>query len=180
MIDNTGIDNKFDISNQPISFSVFSNLAKKRFQGVKFCKMAYFTQYLIIAFNILFIDLINCYPDGAPTSQCTTLLPAHGVSSESPNYIIRLDRSTITAGESVNVLIETNGEFTFKGFILQARTSPEIYATVGNFIENQNLVKTLECQSSADTVTHLSRDDKTEVQVEWIAPENFEGTVVFT
>ncbi|CAB3996300.1 Hypothetical predicted protein [Paramuricea clavata] len=75
----------------------------------------------VISASILFHKSL-CYPTGAPSSQCTSMTPSHGVVAQagaSP-YEVKVNRSYYMPGETVRVSIESSGD-NIKGYLIQAR-----------------------------------------------------------
>ncbi|XP_014249583.1 putative defense protein Hdd11-like [Cimex lectularius] len=137
--------------------------------------------YLIFTIAFILFGFASSYKSGAPKETCEDMTPQHKVppqKSRSP-YVIRLSRTKIHAGESVDVTITGKTTETFKGFLLQARLGS---TPVGKFSTkgSSNLVKLTDCGSgSQNAATHASPDDKKEVVLRWTAPPNLKETVVF-
>ncbi|XP_023326948.1 putative defense protein 3 [Eurytemora carolleeae] len=72
---------------------------------------------------ILAINTVSGYPNGAPASQCSSMVPGHGVSSldilKSP-YTIKVGKADISSSEKLEIEILASEEteaFTGKYFI---------------------------------------------------------------
>ena len=79
------------------------------------------TTVFIVFYTIFQIG--QCYPRGAPSSQCTSMTPNHdGVSAQngSSPYTIKTEKPYNMLGENVNVSIESSGD-DIKGYLIQAR-----------------------------------------------------------
>ena len=74
-----------------------------------------------IVFYTIF-QTCQCYPSGAPSSQCASMTPNHGVSAQSGSspYTIKTEKPYYMPGENVNVSIESTGG-DIKGYLIQAR-----------------------------------------------------------
>lgn len=120
---------------------------------------------------------------GAPTSACDSLLPVHASIPpliSNPLFQISLDNEVI--GQSQIMQIEISGvinDLTMKGFIIQARD--ENGQKIGEFMVSpqENLIRAIDCGSPANTLTHSSTEPKRSVIVDWKAPSNYIGDIIF-
>ena len=64
----------------------------------------------------------ECYPKGAPMSQCIPMTPNHGVSAQSGSspYTIKTANPYYVPGENVRVSIESSSD-KIKGYLIQAQ-----------------------------------------------------------
>ena len=79
----------------------------------------------VMAVFIVFYAIFQtgqCYPSGAPSSQCTSMTPNHGNSAQSGSspYTVKTEKPYYMPGENVNVSIESSGD-DIKGYLIQAR-----------------------------------------------------------
>lgn len=123
----------------------------------------------------------SCYPTGAPAEVCISMMPSHGVAAQNTPAPFQVSvPHQVKQGETVTVKIENSEPgFTFRGFIIQAR-AVETKAVVGKFLITENM-KTVACPTlPVDSVaTHTSPTEKSSLDLQWVAPINFSGPVVF-
>lgn len=137
------------------------------------------------------IVLVNLFhqsqtlPNGAPVTICDTLLPFHGggippLTSTSP-FRITPYASSVGQGQILRLEIESNPPgLKFGGFMIHARNLNTPYEVVGRFLPSSDgLVKLISCADQEDTATHVSPAPKSNLILEWQAPTNFIGEVVF-
>lgn len=123
-------------------------------------------------------------PDGAPVSVCRSMLPAHGgiPRQESPSPF-RFEPTSLIVGQGQTIRVEivaTPRELVFGGFMLHARNINPPYQVIGRFSQNPDgATKFIGCDGQEDTATHLSPTPKRDLGLEWVAPNDFEGEVVF-
>lgn len=127
------------------------------------------------------VNFGSCHSTGAPTQACTTLTPNHGVAAQNtpPPYHVVVPLQ-VQQGQTMTVTIANREPgFTFRGFIIQAR-SVNTQAVVGRFLITNNM-GTVACPTlPTDSVaTHSNPSDKSSVALQWVAPTNFNGLVFF-
>lgn len=124
-------------------------------------------------------------PQGAPTSVCDTMLPFHGggipPSTVTSPFNIVTDAPAVAQGQTLHVEIESvPPELLFGGFMIQARSISPPYRVVGRFAPSADgLVKLIDCGGSDNTATHVSPSPKSNLGLQWQAPNDFLGDVVF-
>ncbi|XP_063700552.1 putative ferric-chelate reductase 1 homolog isoform X2 [Culicoides brevitarsis] len=134
---------------------------------------------------LLLVSVVVAYPSGAPNAVCETLSPRHkeNVPQTDPSpFVFKLNSTEVMGGDVVEVTVtsDTPGK-TFRGFVAQAREDIAVYEPRGTFIlEDGSPAKTSKCKNEDDTVTHISRDDKTAVKFYYKAPNDFAGVVTIT
>ena len=134
-----------------------------------------FTFFCLLAFPISFI---SGYPSGAPDRVCGTLTPRHGESEaqtvQSP-YALSVDETSIGQGDTVEVVIKSiNGQDFFRGFLAVVRSADSNDDVPwGTFTsEDTNLAQVKDCLGYFNSsATHVSSDDKTQVNLQWTAPQ---------
>ncbi|XP_053677551.1 putative ferric-chelate reductase 1 homolog [Anopheles nili] len=124
-------------------------------------------------------------PNGAPTSVCDTMLPFHGggippLTTKTP-FLVTPQSTVIGSGQTLKLDIESfPANIVFKGYMIQARQANPPNAVVGQFIStDEAAIKLIDCQGKEDTATHTSTSPKQELTLEWTAPEDFVGDVIF-
>uniref|UniRef100_A0A182Q8D5 DOMON domain-containing protein n=1 Tax=Anopheles farauti TaxID=69004 RepID=A0A182Q8D5_9DIPT len=124
-------------------------------------------------------------PNGAPVSVCDSMLPFHGggippLTTKTP-FVITPQSSVIGSGQTLQIDIESfPAKIVFKGYMIQARAADPPHNIVGRF-ENTDpgAVKLIDCDGEGNTATHTSTSPKQDLTLEWIAPDNFVGDVIF-
>ena len=76
---------------------------------------------VFILFNAVF-QTTQCYPGGAPSTQCIFMAPDHGVSAQNGTspYTVKTAKPYYMPGENVKVSIESSSD-DIKGYLIQAR-----------------------------------------------------------
>uniref|UniRef100_A0A1L8E3J5 Putative reeler domain protein n=1 Tax=Nyssomyia neivai TaxID=330878 RepID=A0A1L8E3J5_9DIPT len=140
---------------------------------------------LLCAVFTAILRLSQPLPNGAPESVCFTLLPFHGggiaPQTNVAPFSFQPSASVIGQGQTLRVEIEgLTSELTFGGFMLQARSVAPPYGVIGRFNPTSDgLVKLINCNGQDNTITHVSPQAKTRISVEWEAPQDYVGPVVF-
>lgn len=123
-------------------------------------------------------------PNGADTSACENMFPAHG------NFLPQLGPAPVSLEVSSN-LIANNGYvnftiqaidgFSFAGFLAQARSDTEGGRILGTFSLTSPLVRTLNCplQPPMSVVTHTSPVHQSQIFLHWVPPADFTGVIRF-
>ncbi|KAJ6636406.1 putative ferric-chelate reductase 1 like [Pseudolycoriella hygida] len=124
-------------------------------------------------------------PQGAPESVCDTLLPFHGggirpLTTVSP-FSIETTASAVGQGQILTVEIKSvPPELRFGGFMIHARSTSPPYKVIGRFAPSiDGLVKLINCDGVENTATHVSPIPKGDIGLQWQAPNDFLGEVVF-
>lgn len=124
-------------------------------------------------------------PQGAPESVCDTLLPFHGggirpMTTVSPFSIVAT-ASAVAQGQVLTVEIKSvPPELRFGGFMIHARSTSPPYKVIGRFAPSiDGLVKLINCDGVDSTATHVSPSPKGDIGLQWQAPNDFLGEVVF-
>lgn len=124
-------------------------------------------------------------PNGAPESVCNTMLPFHGggippLTTASPFRITPVT-SVVGSGQELQIEIESfPANVVFKGFMIQARNRFPPNEVLGQFeLTDESAVKLINCAGESNTATHTNTNTKKDLALEWIAPSNFKGEVVF-
>ncbi|RWS18042.1 putative ferric-chelate reductase 1-like protein [Dinothrombium tinctorium] len=139
--------------------------------------------FLALLVFILFVNIANSFPFGAPLSTCQTLFPGHQVQNQKTDAPFRIFVETNHENTEFNVSIVASEKEDFKGFILQARSSSNPNLLInGEFSEN-NLTKAINCQSEKDTLTHKTAEPKNLISALWkplssVENIHFNATVV--
>ncbi|XP_019562157.1 putative ferric-chelate reductase 1 homolog isoform X1 [Aedes albopictus] len=131
------------------------------------------------------IGPIITLPNGAPESVCNTMLPFHGggippLTTASPFRITPVT-SVVGSGQQLQVEIESfPANVVFKGFMIQARNRFPPNEVLGQFeLTDESAIKLINCGGESNTATHTNTQLKKDLALEWIAPANFKGEVVF-
>ncbi|XP_070501842.1 putative ferric-chelate reductase 1 homolog [Chironomus tepperi] len=130
------------------------------------------------------INLLQCLPQGAPQSACSTLMPIHGnnIPALTSEPLFRISPQSDVLGQRQKMRVEINSvisDLTIKGFMIQARSLQD-GSVIGEFSPPQDrLTKTIDCGNVGNTATHSSTELKRNVVLEWNAPTDFIGDIVF-
>ncbi|XP_055385328.1 putative ferric-chelate reductase 1 homolog isoform X2 [Condylostylus longicornis] len=146
-------------------------------------------KYITLIFTILLIFNkwipINTYPSGAPESVCQTMLPFHGggIPPQNTASPFRIDTTSTVIGQGQTMRIEINAnppELIFEGFMIQARSRNPPYQVVGQFSEiPDGKIKLMNCNGVATSATHSDTSQKKGLSLEWNAPVDFLGQIMF-
>ncbi|XP_012272303.1 putative ferric-chelate reductase 1 homolog [Orussus abietinus] len=121
---------------------------------------------------------IDSLPTGAPQSACFSLAPIHPGSSEQrspPPYQV-----LPAAGQGrVRLILGSPQGLAYEGFMILARDI-ETGEYVGEFANLPDSAKALECVDGIkNAVTHVNKDKKQNLEFDWQAPPDYEGTIIF-
>uniref|UniRef100_A0A182KFZ1 Domon domain of stromal cell-derived receptor 2 n=1 Tax=Anopheles christyi TaxID=43041 RepID=A0A182KFZ1_9DIPT len=141
----------------------------------------------LLCLALVLSTLVPSYglPNGAPTSVCDNMLPFHGggippLTTKTP-FLITPQTTVVGSGQMMKIDIESfPANIVFKGYMIQARAADPPNNIVGQFVESDaSAIKLIDCQAEGDTATHTSTSPKQELTLEWTAPDNFVGDVIF-
>ncbi|XP_012262985.2 putative defense protein 1 [Athalia rosae] len=128
------------------------------------------------------VAVANAFGTGAPATVCGNLTPKHPAEPQtgpSP-YSISINKGAIKRGDEVKVTLEgITAQDKFKGFLVKAELGDK---TVGRFEVDPTdpEVQTINCPNGQkNAATHRNPDEKSKISINWIAPEDLEGVVVF-
>lgn len=141
----------------------------------------------LLCLALVLSTLVPSYglPNGAPTSVCDNMLPFHGggippLTTKTP-FLITPQTSVVGSGQMLKIDIESfPANIVFKGYMIQARAADPPNNIVGRFVDSDaSAIKLIDCQAGGDTATHTNTSPKQELTLEWTAPDNFVGDVIF-
>lgn len=121
---------------------------------------------------------------GAPQSACYSLMPVHGnsIPALSSEPLFRISPQSNILGQHQKIRIEINSiinDLTLKGFMIQARSLQD-GRILGEFSPPQDrYTKIIDCGYEGNTATHSSTELKRNVILEWNAPIDYVGDIVF-
>ncbi|XP_066965921.1 putative ferric-chelate reductase 1 homolog isoform X2 [Macrobrachium rosenbergii] len=121
------------------------------------------------------------YSRGAPDTACGDLMPGHGlVTQGTPSpYTIAPGAASVEGGKRMLVTLHTrDDERGFMGFLVQARNPDDESQIVGTFFTTDHSYLTCG-KGFNNAVTHSSSTAKPKVLLEWEAPSDYSGDVVF-
>lgn len=133
--------------------------------------------YFKLAIFAICLTSVFAFPDGAPTAACTNLTPGHGnqLNFDLPLEIL-LSTTSLNSGSLLTISLRALngtmfGDFTYRGFMVQARTDDGTSRVVG-FFETAAGVRHVTCPMyyPESSVTHTNLLDKTFTQFNWRAP----------
>lgn len=134
---------------------------------------------------LLFVSFksISTFSTGAATTACEHMTPGHaGIlpqSSAAP-ITIAMSTETLEQGQSMQLTLQADDDFSFKGFMVQARSLTVIPQVVGRFHFRPGM-RAVDCVDlpTSSVFTHVSSVPKTRVQLVWEAPSDFIGFITF-
>lgn len=86
-------------------------------------------------------------------------------------YDFSFSKTTITAGETVEITVSGKNSKKFKGILLQVRPIDQSYSLHGVFSSASSEVKQIQCSNvMGDAIGHNSGADKDSVVIKWTAP----------
>jgi hypothetical protein len=140
---------------------------------------------VVILLLLQSLSLSLAHPDGAPDSHCASMTPAHGVVQQdtlSNPYIVNAVQDQNEGGRFVITISSNNG--TFRGFLIEARQAGGNINTenpLGTWDLDlmNNAAKLLSCFGLATAVTHVNKDEKSQMVFGWKPPMNYSGNVIF-
>jgi hypothetical protein len=117
------------------------------------------------------------FPHIAPKQACWSMRPSHRGSPQTSTAPFRiLAPATYRPGQELEVTLNATGSRTFKGFLLEARTTRGAADTVGTF-RAINPATQVYCDNEA--LCHNSAHQKTLIKGMWRAPATAVGPIVF-
>lgn len=138
-----------------------------------------FTSFFVF---LIHLNLIVCLPNGAPISTCSTLMPVHGnIRPETTQSLFQIipQASVIGQGQILRIEIPSDiPSLSFKGFMIHALTPNG--KVVGRFASSADgLVKLIDCSGPQNTATHANTSPKVDFGLDWQAPTDFLGDIIF-
>ena len=130
----------------------------------------------------ILIKPIVCLPSGAPVSTCSTLMPVHSnILPEATQSLFRIEPQASVVGQGQILRIEIPSDIpslSFKGFIIHAITPNG--RVVGRFASSADgLVKLIDCDGTQNTATHANTSPKVDFGLDWQAPTDYIGDIIF-
>lgn len=138
----------------------------------------------VIFVAIFSVEYALSFSTGAGTTACGTLMPSHGgilPQQTLPPVTITRSAENVQQGQTLTLTITSNdANFSFRGFIVQARTLANEPEVVGRFIITDGM-RAVNCQTlpATSVATHTSNNDKTSVTLQWQAYTNSLGLINF-
>lgn len=131
---------------------------------------------------LIHLNLIVCLPNGAPVSTCSTLMPVHSnILPEATQSLFQIIPQANVVGQGQILRIEIPSDIpslSFKGFMIHARAQNG--RVVGRFASSADgLVKLIDCSGPQNTATHANTSPKVDFGLDWQAPTDFLGDIIF-
>ncbi|XP_076645315.1 putative ferric-chelate reductase 1 homolog isoform X2 [Halictus rubicundus] len=118
-------------------------------------------------------------PNGAPQSACKDLLPHHAGSSSQDSYPAPYQVLPAAGQGRVRLILGSPQGLSYEGFMILARDSAT-GELVGEFANLPESARTIECTDGVkNAVTHTNTSKKHNLEFDWEAPADYEGTIVF-
>lgn len=139
--------------------------------------------FKVLVFAIVSIKCISGFIGGAGTTSCTSMMPNHGANlpQQTPSPVtITFPVNNIWQGQNTSMTIQSVGDFTFAGFLVQVRSITGNNQVVGRFHLSAGM-RSVNCAPlPPDTVvTHINNSPKVRVEFVWQAPAGFSGVIAF-
>lgn len=132
----------------------------------------------ILLLGNLLPTIVVGYSSGAPRKTCFSMVPGHpntARQNSQPPYEIWPS----SAGKRVRLILGSSEGLPYQGFFIVARDLDN-GRYVGEFSNLPRLTKHVQCSEGFNNaVTHVSKEDKRNMEFDWQAPDDYEGTVVF-
>ncbi|CAL1529178.1 unnamed protein product [Lymnaea stagnalis] len=141
------------------------------------------TVYVIL---LLTVPNTWSYPHGAPIDTCMTMLPKHrGTQSQLDRslYRVTVSGTSYRPGSTVKVTIDSPSRAEFKGVQVRAHSTlmnqEELVGEFTNLVPPDKLIH-VSCQGKKRSmVSHSNNETVTSVTVDWTAPSQNIGPVIF-
>lgn len=109
-------------------------------------------------------------------------MPVHSnILPEATKSLFRIESQALVVGQGQILRIEIPSDIpslSFKGFIIHALTPNG--RVVGRFASSADgLVKLIDCGGSQNTATHANTSPKTDFGLDWQAPNDYIGDIIF-
>ncbi|CAF4017969.1 unnamed protein product [Rotaria sp. Silwood2] len=117
--------------------------------------------------------IVQCYPNGAPSSTCGSMMPSHETNSMScqSNYVIEATKYQYNSDDSIQITVRgTTSSDRFKGILLVAKgqSSQNI---LGSWSSIDSSVYVVFCDgTSSNGITQASSTTKSQIQATWTSP----------
>jgi len=133
--------------------------------------------HIAILLALFLYEDVAGYSAGAPKSQCGSLKPGHGGSSQDLNsspFLIKLNGSQLFQGTPAEIEL-TSDSSEFKGYMVQARAVSDD-SIIGSFETVSDDAQYLNCGDKAQSsVTHKLSSKKNSIKLKWKPPSDFVG-----
>lgn len=138
----------------------------------------------VIFVAICFVQCALSFMTGGGTSACETLMPNHGDAvpqiTQAPVTITQ-SHSNIPQGGYLTVTVTSSAaDFSFRGFMVQARSLQTNKRVIGRFVVNAGM-RTVNCPTlpASSVATHTTNDDRTSFTFIWQAYTDYLGPFNF-
>ncbi|KAI4503757.1 hypothetical protein M0802_001160 [Mischocyttarus mexicanus] len=133
---------------------------------------------ILVLITSTIIENISGFSSGAPPKTCIDLTPRHSggrIQTSYPPYQV-----LPAAGQGrVRLILGSPQGLAYEGFFILAKDidSGEL---IGEFSNLPETAKFVECTPGVNNaVTHTSKEKKHNLEFDWIAPPQYEGTIIF-
>ncbi|XP_015433243.1 PREDICTED: putative ferric-chelate reductase 1 homolog isoform X2 [Dufourea novaeangliae] len=122
---------------------------------------------------------ILALPNGAPQSACEDLMPRHPGSTNQEAHPTPYQVLPAAGQGRVRLILGSPQGLAYEGFMILARDSAT-GELVGEFANLPESARTIECTEGVkNAVTHTNTSKKHNLEFDWEAPADYEGTIVF-
>ncbi|CAF1304739.1 unnamed protein product [Rotaria sp. Silwood1] len=128
--------------------------------------------------------IVQCYPYGAPSNTCGTMMPSHGVNSMScpSTYVIEANKYQYSSGDTIQITVRgTTSSNLFEGVLLVAKDASS-QNILGSWSSTDSSVNVISCDgTSSNGITHSSSTTKSQIQATWSSSSMIpQGNVVIS
>ncbi|XP_043583133.1 putative ferric-chelate reductase 1 homolog isoform X1 [Bombus pyrosoma] len=132
---------------------------------------------------VIFLSVLSLrtlgLPTGAPPDSCKDLMPRHPGSTKQETYPPPYQVLPAAGQGRVRLILGSPHGLAYEGFMILAHDS-ETGEFVGEFANLPDSARIVECtQGIKNAVTHTNVSKKHNLEFDWEAPVNYEGTIVF-
>ncbi|XP_012137396.1 putative ferric-chelate reductase 1 homolog isoform X2 [Megachile rotundata] len=118
-------------------------------------------------------------PGGAPPGSCGDLTPHHPGTSKQDAHPAPYQVLPAAGQGRVRLILGSPEGLAYEGFMIVARDA-DTGEFVGEFANLPDSARTIECaQGIKNAVTHTNTSKKHNLEFDWEAPVDYEGTIVF-
>lgn len=120
--------------------------------------------------------------DGASVSACGSMIPGHPFPPQTGRnpYVLDPAALTVNRGQRLSITFRTRG-IPITGFVVQARDADAPWRLIGQFVRSKDpRWKLMNCFGAiGHSATHTAPIPHSGLTIQWQAPSNFTGRVIF-
>ncbi|XP_051869031.1 putative ferric-chelate reductase 1 [Pristis pectinata] len=136
------------------------------------------TCFMVAFITSTFLVDVSGYSSGLVGDACESMVPNHGKSAQTSvaPYEVTANSATFNPGDTIQVTLKNKSSDNFEGFLLEARNADSSSTTpLGKFSTTNPQAQLLNCSVGGipytdSAVSHTSKSQKSEIIVNWTAP----------